>query len=222
MVLAQAEASAADCRIAAHLARVHSYRAVAPIRLVLQFSAMGAVDRIKERWQRFKLRLSLARRIGRVNPGSPVVSTGTNAEILGYDDLLAERFDAARTAASSRLAEYESRTPQYPTASIRNMTALGFRRNTTARACVDLLSRSALQARPVVENLDGSMATGERANAIRSFLAAPSGINAVTGQPGPILWLDFARRFYNDLYHSGNGMFEWVPGAGTPDPVQMW
>ncbi len=185
---------------------------------------MGAVSRARDLWQRTKLRLWSLRKLGRWNVGSPVIATGTNAEILPYEALEERRFEKLKAAAGARLSSFQTDQPQYPTASSRRLTLQGFRKNSIARRCIELLCESATMAQPVVQNLDGSEGTSADAEKIREFLAFPSGReqSGPRGSVGPLLWWDVYWRLIQDLYYAGNGMLEWVDGVGTADPVQMW
>lgn len=182
---------------------------------------MRALERIKEKWGQLLVRSGWWKSSG----SSPVIATGTNVDILPYEDLQQIRFEAASRAAGSRLGRFDSTSPSYPPTSSDRIANQGFRKNSIARGCQDLLARSALLAKISVENIDdGSRAVGRVPDAIREFMAFPSGReeNGPRGSIGPLLWRDVYERLVLDLYNYGNGMLEWVDGEMTEDPVQLW
>ncbi len=188
---------------------------------------MGAVSKIRESWSRAKLRV----RLGRWKIGSPIIEIGTNAEILPYqalqerrEALQDRRFDEARKTAERRLQPFQATSPQYPPVSPGRISNEGFRKNAIVRRCVEMLCESVTMAKPIVENLNGSVATSAISDKIREFMAFPSGRerSGPRGSVGPFLWWDILHRLVQDLYTAGNGMLEWVDGVGTPDPVRIW
>lgn len=188
---------------------------------------MSAIDKVREKWQRAKLRLSVRRRFGRWGLPSPVrhVELADKGELLQYDDLQELRFLKAKEAAGAQIGQFQQNQAQYPQASNpRHMAQIGFRRNSIVRACTDLLCRAATAAEVRVETSDGKPASDPMAAQIQRFLDYPSGIDMTGSRAhvGPITWGDLYWRFVQDLLGSGSGMLEWVDSTNDPAPVQLW
>ncbi len=146
-------------------------------------------------------------------------------KVQSYEALAEKRMELAHNAVSSQINGFLSTEPRFPQVNTgRQLAHQGFRINSVARACSDLIAKSAVMARPVVETLDGQPADTPEARAIANVLRWPSGkkLSGRRGTTGPLNTYDLFFRLYQDLFIYGNAMWEWVPGVNNTNPVQIW
>lgn len=159
-------------------------------------------------------------------PGPASRQVSVNSEsIQPYEALTARRIELAHGAVSSQISGLQSRQPRYPQVHTgRALVQRGFRINAIVRSCSDMIAKSAVMARPVVQNLDGTPATSPVAGKISNLFRWPSGttFSGARGTTGPLNGNDLFYRLYQDLTTYGNAMWEWVDGVGNADPVQLW
>lgn len=179
------------------------------------------------RWYRDRHLRAALRAVRRHGLASPIREMPLDrGQILSYQALQAARQESQKRAIASQVDVYQERVPQYPViGSSQALHRQGFRKNSVVRRCQELICESATQARLVVEDASGAEATSPVAASIRSLLEQPTGVYTGVGPErtvGPLLGADLMWRLYQDLYGAGNALWEWFPGLGTEEPVQIW
>lgn len=124
-----------------------------------------------------------------------------------------EELRAARQAERSiggRLAPWQHATPQYPPGNMRTFMATGYRGNPAVRSCVDMLGRTFVQGRMCVVDT----ATGEEVDHdLPRLIGYPTNTRGARDR-----W----KRTIQDLYLTGNAIWEKVRAKGSDDVVELW
>lgn len=117
----------------------------------------------------------------------------------------------ANRSVGGKLANWQTTTPQYPAASMRSFITNGYRQNPVQRSCVDMLARTFTQGR--IQVVDQSTGRPVPAHGMIDAIRYPTNVRGENDR-----W----RRTIQDLYLTGNAIWEKVRAKGSDDVVQIW
>lgn len=148
--------------------------------------------------------------LDRRNFGPSVREYELEAAVMGSLDEL-HQLRASRKSVAGKLAEWQTVTPQYPQSNMRTFITSGYRSNPALRACVDMLARTFNQGRLcVVEEATGREVPGHE---MLPLVGYPTNVKGSKDR-----W----RRTIQDLYLTGNALWEKVRAKGSDDVVELW